>query len=227
MDNTSAVSTSRSRDIKYILVIILLISAGVAMYFVKDNQARVARLQAKTATDVNKQYLNEKGQLVSEKMVLSGSLKDAKAQVGLLIKQGDTIQSRLSSTTRQVISLRQQISISKSGVPDTVKIDVPVFVDKIKIDSPTLSFSVSDEYHSLRVAGNLKKYAYTMGVNVKTELVTDDLGKNGTKVTVLNKNPYIVSSEANSIIIPQKKSSPVVKWLFFALGLGAGYVAFK
>ncbi len=173
-------------------------------------------------------YRNKFNELVSEKQAFVGEKADLNNELESWKATGDTLESKITSQTQSMVYLKKQLTIAGTGKPVIIHDkDSVVIVGQITIDTPTYKIDTVNKFVDFKFAGNKSKYAYQVKVIDNTELATENLGSKGTLVRVINRNPYVTSSEAKSIIVAQKKQSGWQKWLGFAAGLAAGYLIFK
>lgn len=210
------------------IIIVLLLSLFI-FYMIQYNysDSLMYKKQLFAKNNENIQYRNKYNQLVSEKLAFIGDKKQLKEEIEYWKKKGDTLTSKLSSKTEQIILLKRKIEIINTGKPTIYKHDTTIMISDVAIDTVILSVDTTDKYHSFKFVGNKNKYAYKIGITDNTELVTEDLGKQGTLVKVINRNPYIVSSEAKSVIVAKKKPSVLAKIVWFVVGGGLGYLVFR
>jgi hypothetical protein len=207
--------------IQGILIVLVLFLLAINLRSCK--QKDISDQQLIAATDSTVLYRNQKNQLVAEKTAFVGDRKAMRAEVK---RWKDTLASEVTKNTKVIIQLKREIKIANSG-----KVKPPihdtVLMAGVIIDAPSISIDTGDAFHNLKFAANKSKYAYEIEIKDLSELKIDDKGKRGTLVTLLNKNPYVRSTEIKSVVIEQKKPSLFYKILHVAVGLGFGYLFFK
>lgn len=166
--------------------------------------------------DSNKMYRDEQGRLISERSAFIADKEDMKGLIEYHKSRGDTFETKFSKATQSLVLLKKQIKVTGSAKPKTIVRDTTIYLDNVRIDTPSFDLDTGDTDHRIRIVGNKNQIAYSLSITDKTELKTDDLGKKGTKVTVLNHNRYVESSEAISLIVAPKKV-PFWKKLKYAL----------
>lgn len=194
-----------SKTTKWIIGLSVLLIIALVFVFKLYTEKRQYKLQVKALQDTTVNYRNKHGELVTQNTAFAGSVSDLKSQVKAWKSKGDTLRSQVNSSTRQISLLKQKLRISGTGEPDIIRIDTTIIVADNKIDSPTYNVNRSDEYHSFQFAGNQKKYAYDIKVYPTTELVTEDMGNKGTKVTAISRNPYVYEQDTKTVVVPYPK----------------------
>jgi hypothetical protein len=192
----------------------------------KSDLGKELNLQKKAMSDTTKLHRNEKNQLVAEKLVFVGDKKAALQEVERWKTLGLSVQSKLDKTMKQLTIVNRKLEVSGSGKVKPPK-DSIITIFNVIIDTPSLSIDTGDAFHHLKFASNKNKYAYQITVADSMEFKIDDKGRKGTLVTVLNKNPYIVSSDVKSVLISNKKQSSFLKYLSFMAGFGVAYLILK
>lgn len=212
-----------SKSTKIIIVLILLLLAG-AIYISKLlTEARIDRINLKASRDSTKTYKNKYGEVVSQNLAFVGTKKDMKAYATYLEKQGDTLRTKITDNTRQITLLTQSLKASGKGKIQPILKDTTIYVSDTKIDSAKINIVEKGDDYDFQLAGNQQDYAWNFKTKLKTELDTEDLGKDGIRVTAINRSRFIDSSETKSIVIPIKPVSfwKKVKWI----GIGAAGAA--
>lgn len=205
-----------SKYIPYLVIAVLLF-----FQFKSCDRINLLDQQKKAIADTTVTYRNKNNQLIAEKLAFVGDKQDLKAEIERWKNLGDTLQNKLTSKTKELIFIKRKINIGGSGYIQPAKPDT-VYIAKVKIDTPLISIDTADAYHSFKFASNRLKYAYELSVTDKSELKIEDNGRKGTKVTLLNKNPYIVSTEIKAIIISPKKPSLFDRVIWLVAGVGVG-----
>lgn len=182
----------------------LLIVLVVALMVSSPDEGADYRKQIEALRAEHVQYLNKHNELVSEKLAFEGSVKELKAQLKYREQQGDTLRSKLGAKTQAVILLKKQIRILGAGKVAPVPKDSLIYITNTVIDTPVVAVDTVDRWHSLRFAANGERYAYEVKVFDGTELVTEQT-KKSTIVRVINRNPHVSFSEANSVVVERKK----------------------
>lgn len=207
----------------WIASIILLIGI-LSQTVIKSNSFKK---QVNAVRSENKEYRNKYNELVSEKQAFVGKAKQMKAEIEYWKSQGDTLRSKVTNQTQQITYLKKKLEIAGSGNVKPLPPDTVIVIAKTAIDTPIIAIDTSDQWHSFKFAGNKYKYAYQLSIIDNTEIETKDLGRKGTLVSVINRNPYIVSSEAKSVVISPEKPSVLKKAIWIGIGLGAGWMIFR
>lgn len=182
--------------------------------------------QKKAIADTTKIFRNKSNQLVAEKLAFVGEKKALLSEIERWKIFGDTLQNKLTNKTNQIILLKREITIANSGEIKPPKGDT-IYIANIVIDTPTISIDTGDAFHRFKFASNKSKYAYEFKVFDNSELKVEYNGKKGTRVTLLNTNPYVDKVDIKSVMIAPKKNSLISKVVYVGLGLGIGYLIFK
>lgn len=208
-------------------ILLILFALGFTTLLLKQcNTNQLHKNQLKAATDTTVYYRNKSNQLEAKKTVfVTDNKSDAKAEIERWKAQGIDVQNKLNRSTKQLIILKRELEIVKSGTINIPKTDT-VYISDVVIEKPNISIDTGDAFHTLKFAANNDKYAYQIKITDDSELKVEDKGKKGTVVTLLNKNPYVISSEIKSILIKPKNKS-FNKFVYLGAGLLGGYLIFK
>lgn len=213
---------------RWITALVLILAMG--LLYLLEEKNRLYQLQLASLQAQNKTYRNKNNELVSEHTAYQGTLKDLKGQVKNWEKVGDTLRSKLSAQSQQLILLTQQLSIAGRGQP---RLDFPpdtlIFIAEQKIDSPSYVVQKKDAFHSFEFAGNQNVYAYQLKVFMTTELLSEDLGKQGIRVSAVSRNPYVDQQQVKALVVARPKQSGWQKTKNILLGaaIGAAVVGLK
>jgi hypothetical protein len=213
-----------SKTTKWIIGLSVLLLACIVVIALLYTRQRELKLQVKAKDDVTVHSTNKHGEAVSENTAFVGTIRDLKDQVKNWERKGDSLRSKINSKTRQVTLLQQKLSITGTGKPDTVFRDSIVYIGKEQVENSDFNIHEKDSLHEFTLSANKKKYAYDFKAILKTELLTEDLGGAGTKVTAINRSKYIIESETKSLIVPMKKPSFLAKFKWIGVGVGIGGV---
>ena len=209
---------------QFVLIILVLVLSTLLLRSCKRTD--LLEQQKKAMSDTTRLYRNKNGQLVAEKLAFIGEKKALLSEIERWELSGDTLKTKLTNKTKEVFLLKREFSILKSGDVTKPKLDTVYFAN-IVIDTPSISIDTGDAFHHLKFAANKSKYAYEIKVFDNLELKVEDNGRKGTKVTLLNKNPYVSNVDIKSVMIAPKKTSLISKVIYATLGLGVGYMIFK
>lgn len=206
---------------RYLVIFVtFLIISLIAINLKTCSRLKDARKLQHAMQDSNRMYRNENGKLISERLAFVAAAKDMKGLIEFHKLRGDTFETKFNKATTSLTLLKKSIKVTGAATPRIIKKDTSIFIGGLRIDTPSFEVDTGDAYHHMRILGNKGKVGYSFSVTDNTELHSEDLGKKGTRVSVLNKNPYVESSEAISLIVAPKKRQFWLRLKDGAIGAG-------
>ena len=216
----------KNSNIIFQAVLVFLVLALSAFLLRSCEKNNLLEQQKKAIADTTKIYRNKANELVAEKLAFAGDKQDLEQEIKRLKSEGYEIKTKLISSTKHITILNREIEIAKSGKVRPSKTDT-VYIADVVIEKPEISIDTGDAFHHFKFASSSDKYAYEIKIFDNSELKVDDNGRKGTKVTLLNKNPYVSSVDIKSVMIAPKKDNVFNKAMIFGLVVVAGFFVFK
>lgn len=220
------------KDQILIIAIVLLIIAAIASIVIHyERKLNDSELRLDASNGMVSILRNKYNESVAERQSFEGSKQDLKQEIERWKKQGDSLRTKITSSTKQITLLKSELNFKASGKPTIVWVVDTVHKAGEPVDPTQLTYQIDTVNRYIEAHVTVNPYAYQLSIAIKeldVEFVTETkrnglFGRKYTNVKAISRNPYVSNKDLKSVTIQEKK--PLLsKVVVLLIGVVAGLV---